>query len=273
MNSLEGKVAFITGAARGQGRCHAIELARRGASIYGVDICAQIETVPYAMGTSEDLAQTVTEVEAVGGKIATEIVDVRDRKAMDEAARSCASTFGVPDIVLANAGISPQRAEEPDAQAVFIDTITTNLTGVWNTVSAIAPAMIDRAEGGAVVITSSAQGLIGRGGDGSGGATGYTASKHGVVGLMHSFAAWLAPHSIRVNTIHPTGVRTPMVLHAEMAGWLEANPEIAATMGNPMPIEMVDPIDVTRAVLYLVEESGRFVTGITLPVDAGFTTK
>ncbi|NKY54484.1 mycofactocin-coupled SDR family oxidoreductase [Nocardia vermiculata] len=271
--SLAGKVAFITGAARGQGRCHAVELARRGVRILAFDICAQIDTVPYAMATPSDMQQTIADVEAVGGEIIAVTGDVRAIEDIAAAVQRCRETFGSPDIVLANAGISPQRAEEPDAQQVFLDTIAVNLTGVWNTVHATAPAMIERGAGGAIVITSSAQGLIGRGGDGSGGATGYTASKHGVVGLMRSFSMWLAPHNIRVNTVHPTGVHTPMVEHAEMAGWMAANPEVAATMGNVMPVDMVDPIDVTRAVLYLVGESGRYITGVTLPIDAGFTSK
>lgn len=271
--TLEGKVAFITGAARGQGRCHAMELAKRGARILAFDICGQIDSVPYGMGTADDLRQTVAMVEEAGGEIVAVQGDVREPDDIAAAVQHCREAFGVPDIVLANAGISPQRVEEPDAQQVFVDTIMVNLVGVWNTVHAIAPLLIDRGEGGSIIITSSAQGLIGRGGDGSGGVTGYTASKHGVVGLMRSFMMWLSPHNIRVNTIHPTGVATPMVQHDEMMAWLHANPEVTATMGNVMPFGMVEPIDVTRAVLYLVEESGRYVTGVTLPVDGGFTSK
>ncbi|WP_415977168.1 mycofactocin-coupled SDR family oxidoreductase [Rhodococcus sp. 077-4] len=273
MGQLDGKVAFITGAARGQGRCHAIELARSGASIIALDICSQIDTVAYRMSTPEDLDETVRLVEEVGGKIVASQADVRDRAQVETALARGVEVFGQPDIVLANAGISPQRASEPDPQAVFVDTIETNLIGVWNTVIAAAPAMIERGQGGSIVITSSAQGIIGRGGDGSGAATAYTASKHGVVGMMRSFSAWLAPHSIRVNTVNPTGVRTPMVENDAIAEWFAANPTVAATMGNPMPVFMVDPIDVTRAVLYLVGESGRYVTGVVLPVDAGFTSK
>jgi SDR family mycofactocin-dependent oxidoreductase len=270
---FEGKVAFITGAARGQGRSHAVRLASEGASIIAVDICEQIDSVPYAMATRDDLQQTVEEVERAGGKIHAVVADVRDRAGLQAVLDEGIARFGVPDIVLANAGISPQRASEPDPQQVFLDTIETNLVGVWNTVAIVAPLMIERGSGGAIVITSSAQGLIGRGGDGSGGASAYTASKHGVVGLMRSFSAWLAPHSIRVNTVHPTGVRTPMVEHAEMVEWVAADPQRAATMSNPMPVPMVDVADVTEAVLYLVGESGRYVTGVTLPVDAGFTSK
>jgi NAD(P)-dependent dehydrogenase (short-subunit alcohol dehydrogenase family) len=225
------------------------------------------------MSNPDDLHETVSQVEEAGGKIFAAVADVRDRVGLEAALAEGVARFGVPDIVLANAGISPQRASEPDPQQVFIDTIETNLVGVWNTISLVAPMMIARNHGGAIVITSSAQGLIGRGGDGSGAASAYTASKHGVVGLMRSFSAWLAPHSIRVNTIHPTGVRTAMVEHDDMMAWVAADPDRAATMSNPMPIHMVEVSDVTEAVLYLVGESGRYITGVTLPVDAGFTNK
>jgi SDR family mycofactocin-dependent oxidoreductase len=270
---FDGRVAFITGAARGQGRNHAVRLAAEGASIIATDICAQIDSVPYAMSSSADLDETVAQVEKAGGKIFAAVADVRDRSGLEAALAAGVEQFGVPDIVLANAGISPQRPAEPDPQQVFIDTIETNLVGVWNTLSLVAPMMIERDQGGAIVITSSAQGLIGRGGDGSGAASAYVASKHGVVGLMRSFSSWLAPHSIRVNTVHPTGVRTPMVEHADMVAWVAADPERAVTMSNPMPVFMVDVSDVTEAVLYLVGESGRYLTGVALPVDAGFTSK
>ena len=169
-------------------------------------------------------------------------------------------------------GINLQRGQEPDAQVAFIDTIMVNLVGVWNTVHAIAPLMVERDQGGSIVLISSTNGLTGRGGDGSGAVTGYTASKHGVVGIMRSLMIWLAPHGIRINTIHPAGVPTAMVAHEEMQAWFAGNPA-GHTMGNAMPVAMLDPIDISRAVLYLVEESGRHITGITLPVDAGFTGK
>lgn len=270
--SLAGKVAFITGAARGQGRSHAVELARRGARILALDICEDIATVPYALGSQSDLDQTVAEVEAVGGQIVAVKGDVREPADVAAAVDACREAFGVPDIVVANAGVNLQRGSEPDPQAAFVDTIMVNLVGVWNTVHAIAPLMIERDQGGSIVLISSSQGLSGRGGDGSGAATGYTASKHGVVGIMRSLMIWLAPHGIRINTIHPAGVFTPMVAHEEMAAWFAANPE-GHTMGNALPVPMLEPIDISRAVLYLVEESGRHITGVTLPVDAGFTAK
>ena len=270
--SLAGKVAFITGAARGQGRSHAVELARRGARILALDICENIASVPYALASRSDLDQTVAEVQAVGGEIVAVEGDVRETADVAAAVDKCLEAFGVPDIVVANAGVNLQRGLEPDAQQAFVDTIMINLVGVWNTAHAIAPLMVERGEGGALVLISSTNGMTGRGGDGSGAVTGYTASKHGVVGIMRSLMIWLAPHGIRINTIHPAGVPTPMIAHAEMQAWFAGNPA-GDTMGNALPVAMLEPIDISRAVLYLVEESGRHITGITLPVDAGFTGK
>lgn len=270
--SLAGKVAFITGAARGQGRSHAVELARRGARILAMDICEDVDSVPYSLASRSDLDQTVAEVEAVGGEIVAVQGDVRETADVAAAVDQCVEAFGVPDIVIANAGVNLQRGSEPDAQVAFMDTIMINLVGVWNTVHAIAPLMVERDQGGSIVLISSTNGLSGRGGDGSGAVTGYTASKHGVVGIMRSFMNWLAPYGIRVNSIHPAGVPTPMVAHPEMQAWFAGNPN-AQWMGNAMPVAMLDPLDISRAVLYLVEESGRNITGVTLPVDAGFTGK
>lgn len=270
--SLAGKVAFITGAARGQGRSHAVELARRGARILAMDICEDVDSVPYSLASRSDLDQTVAEVEAVGSEIVAVQGDVRETADVAAAVDQCVEAFGVPDIVIANAGVNLQRGSEPDAQVAFMDTIMINLVGVWNTVHAIAPLMVERDQGGSIVLISSTNGLSGRGGDGSGAVTGYTASKHGVVGIMRSFMNWLAPYGIRVNSIHPAGVPTPMVAHPEMQAWFAGNPN-AQWMGNAMPVAMLDPLDISRAVLYLVEESGRNITGVTLPVDAGFTGK
>ncbi len=270
--TLAGEIAFITGAARGQGRSHAVELARRGARILALDICADIASVPYGLATRSDLDQTVAEVEAVGGEIVAVRGDVRETADVAAAVDRCVEAFGVPGIVVANAGINLQRGEEPDAQQAFMDTVMVNLVGVWNTVHAIAPLLVERGEGGSIVLISSTNGLSGRGGDGSGAVTGYTASKHGVVGIMRSLMSWLAPHGIRINTIHPAGVATPMVTHEEMQAWFKGSPA-GHTMGNALPVPMLDPIDISRAVLYLVEESGRHVTGVTMPVDAGYLAK
>jgi SDR family mycofactocin-dependent oxidoreductase len=273
MGKLDGKVAFVTGAARGQGRSHAIRLAREGADIIAVDICRQITTVAYPMSTPEDLAKTVVEVEALDRRIVAAHADVRDGSSLRTVLSAGVKELGSLDIVLANAGIVGLGSTETDQEKIFRDLIDVNLTGVWNTVVAAAPIMIEHGRGGSIVLTSSTQGLSGRGGDGGGAMSGYSASKHGVVGLMRSFTHWLAPHGIRVNSIHPTGVDTPMIVNEAVGGYIAANPAVADGMSNLMPVPMVGAIDVSNAIMWLVSEDARYVTGVTLPVDAGFTVK
>ena len=275
MGKLDGKVAFITGAARGQGRSHALRLAQEGADIIAVDLCAQLESVPYPMSTPEDLAETVSQVEALDRRIVSAVGDVRDPAAMRAIVAEGIAQLGGVDIVLANAGIlGISMLPDVDQDALFREVIDINLTGVWNTVSAAAPAMIEQGRGGAIVLTSSTQGLTGRGGDGSGAFTGYCASKHAVVGMMRSFAHWLAPHNIRVNTVHPTGVNTTMIVNENMQEVVEAmGANVEAALGNLMPIDMVETIDISNAIAWLVSDEARYVTGVTLPVDAGFTVK
>jgi SDR family mycofactocin-dependent oxidoreductase len=272
MGKLEGKVAFITGAARGQGRSHAVRLAQEGADIIAVDICRQIDTVPYPLATPEDLAQTVKEVEALDRRIVASEADVRSLPALELAVRDGVSQLGRLDIVLANAGIAPMGRED-DPVAAWQDVIDVNLTGVWNTLRASVPVLVDQGQGGAIVLTSSTAGLRGVG-SATGGGEGYGAAKHGVVGLMRKFAATLAEHRIRVNAVHPTGVNTPMIVNEFMQQWLA---DEASTSGAPMtnllPVPMVESIDISNAILYLVSDDGRYVTGVTLPVDAGFTAK
>lgn len=267
---LEGKVAFITGAARGQGRSHAVVLAEAGADIIAVDLCEQIESVPYPLATSEDLKETVAAVEAVGGRIVAVEADVREAAALAAAYRTGQDALGSADIVVANAGIAPMGAHEhPDA---WTDVIAVNLTGVVNTVEAAIPSMIAAGRGGAIVLISSTAGNNGVGGTSLGG-LGYAAAKHGVVGLMRSYANNLAPHSIRVNSVHPTGTDTPMVRNAAMEEFLAMQPERWASISNALPVPLIEAIDISRAVEYLVSEAGRYVTGVLLPVDAGFTNK
>ncbi|GAA4728474.1 mycofactocin-coupled SDR family oxidoreductase [Actinomycetospora chibensis] len=274
MGQLDGKVAFITGAARGQGRSHALRLAREGADIIGVDLCEQVGTVQYAMSTPEDLAQTAKEVEDLDRRIVTRQADVRDKRGLQEAFDAGVAELGRVDIILANAGIANQVGGEPDdEERGWQDVIDINLTGVYNTVRVAAPRMIEQGDGGAIVLTSSTQGLSGRGGDGGGAMSGYAAAKHGVVGLMRTFAHWLAPHSIRVNTVHPTGVNTPMVVNPQLEAWMAANPEKGDALANLLPVEMVEAVDISNAILYLVSDAGRYVSGVTLPVDAGFSVK
>lgn len=269
-DQLQGKVAFITGAARGQGRSHAIRLAQEGADIIAIDICRQIDSVPYPMSTPDDLAETVQQVEALDRRIHAVEADVRDRAALQAAFDAGVAALGPVDIVLGNAGIAPMSMH-PTAEE-WQDVLDVNLTGVFNTVEVAKQSMIDRGEGGAIVLTSSTAGLNGIGGNTPGG-LGYTAAKHGVVGLMRSYANFLAPHNIRVNTVHPTGVNTPMVVNEAMQEFLEADPQMGQAMANALPVPMIEPVDISNAILYLVSDAGRYVTGVTLPVDAGFTNK
>ena len=270
MGKLEGKVAFITGAARGQGRSHAIRLAQEGADIIALDICRQIDSVTYPMSTPDDLAETVKQVEALDRRIFSAQADVRDETQLRQVFERGVAEIGPVDIVLANAGIAPMSLHEK--HNAWQDVIDVNLTGVFNTVEIAIPSMIERGAGGAIVLTSSTAGINGIGGPTRGG-LGYTAAKHGVVGLMRSYANTLAPHSIRVNSVHPTGVRTPMVVNEVMQQFLESDPAMGQAMANALPVDMVEPVDISNAILWLVSDDGRYVTGITVPVDAGFTNK
>src|ERR1035437_3118355 len=213
---LDGKIALITGAARGQGRSHAVRLAQEGADVIAVDICWQIDSVAYPMATQDDLARTVSEVEALERRIVAVEADVRDAAALRDAVADGVARLGTLDIVVANAGIGLMSEEVDDEQA-FRDQIEVNLFGVWNTVQAAAPVMIAQGRGGAIVLTGSTLGLIGRGGEGTGGSDGYCASKHAIVGLGRTWAHWLAPHNIRVNSVHPAGANTPMVVNEAVA--------------------------------------------------------
>jgi SDR family mycofactocin-dependent oxidoreductase len=273
MARLDGKVALITGAARGMGRSHALRLAADGADIVALDIAADIPTVGYPLGTSAELAETVAGVEAAGRKGLGITADVRDLAAMRVAVEETVARFGRLDIVIANAGIALPTWEVDDAQS-FADQIAVNLTGVWNTVHVAAPAMIEAGHGGSVVLISSVMGLSGKTGGGNGTADGYTAAKHGQVGLMRAWTRWLAPHDIRVNTIHPSGVATPMVLNDAMAALFadKAPPEHGSDVGHLLDVTILQPSHISDAVAWLVSDQARYVTGISLPIDAGFTS-
>jgi SDR family mycofactocin-dependent oxidoreductase len=273
MSRLDGKVALITGAARGQGRAHALRLAADGADIVALDICADMPTVAYPLGTTAELAETVAGVEAADRNALAATVDVRDIDAMKTAVADAMARFGRLDIVIANAGIALPAWGVDDAQA-FLDQIEVNLTGVWNTVHAAAPAMIEAGNGGSVVVISSVMGLSGRTGGGNGAADGYTAAKHGQVGLVRAWARWLAPHDIRVNSVHPSGVATPMVLNDAMAALFadKPQPEKGSDVGNLLDVTILQPEDISNAVAWLVSDEARYVTGVSLPVDAGFAT-
>jgi SDR family mycofactocin-dependent oxidoreductase len=268
---LEGKVAFITGAARGQGRAHALRLAAEGADILAVDICADIASMDYANATPGDLEETVKLVEDLGRRIIARPADIRDAAAIDETLDDGVAAFGRLDIVIANAGIV-RLAKGGDDRQVFRDIIDVNLIGTWNTVQAAIPHLINGGRGGSVVITSSSAGLRGTGSEVAGNQA-YTASKRGLVGLMQVWANLLAPHSIRVNTIHPTGVATGMVMNDAMAALFAANDPGLATMQNALPIPILQPEDIANAVAFLVSDQAHFITGTAWPLDAGFTVR
>jgi SDR family mycofactocin-dependent oxidoreductase len=271
MGKLDGKVAFITGAARGQGRSHAVRLAQEGADIIAVDICRQIESVTYPMSTPEDLEQTVKEVEALGRGIVARQADVRDATALQEVFDEGATALGPVSIVLANAGIGA-GGSAISAEQQWEDVIGVNLTGVWNTGRVAIPSMIKRGQGGAIVLTSSTGGLMGVGIPAPG-FLGYTASKHGVIGLMRSWANYLAPHNIRVNSVAPTAVRTPMAADGNLAVIMERSPALANALSNAMPVDLVEPLDVSNAIVWLVSDEARYITGTVVPVDAGQLNK
>jgi len=270
---VEGKVAFITGAARGQGRSHAIRLAEEGADIIAIDICAPVDSVHYSLATPDDLAQTVKEVEARDRRIVAIQADVRDYDALKAAVDDGVAQLGRLDIVSANAGIlaAHGRAHEVD-ELTWRDTIDVNLTGVWHTTKAAIPHLIEGGRGGAIIITSSAAGLKAIQNNAH-----YTAAKHGVVGLMRTLAIELAPHMIRVNSLHPTAVNTDMVRNDALYKLFRPDLEhptlddIAELFlqGNALPIKLLEPVDVSNALLFLASDEAQYVTGVTFPVDAG----
>ncbi|ORW04262.1 mycofactocin-coupled SDR family oxidoreductase [Mycobacterium kyorinense] len=268
---LAGKVALITGAARGQGRAHALRLASDGADIIAVDLCAQIASVPYPLATADDLAATVKLVEDTGARIVARQGDVRDRDSLAAALQAGLDELGRLDIVVANAGIAPMQAGADG----WRDVIDVNLTGVHHTVEVAIPAMVAQGDGGSIVLISSAAGLAGIG-SADAGSIGYAAAKHGLVGLMRVYANHLAPHNIRVNSVHPAGVDTPMINNEFTRQWLMdliAESDSPPDMGNALPVQVLSPDDIANAVAWLVSDQARYITGITLPVDAGFLNK
>jgi len=274
---VAGKVALVTGAARGQGRSHAVRLAEEGADIIAVDICGQIGSVPYPMGTEDDLAQTVKDVEALDRRIVACRADVRGYEELDSAVDRGVRELGRLDIVSANAGISGAGRMEDMPEQTWQDVIDVNLTGVWHTAKA-AVRHLRAAGGGSIIITSSVCGLKGMPNIGH-----YVAAKHGVVGLMRTLALELAPDMIRVNSVHPTSVDTDMIQNSAtyelFAPDLPADQRTKEVLGarfqelNALPIPWVEPVDISNAVLWLASDESRYVTGVTLPIDAGSLTK
>jgi SDR family mycofactocin-dependent oxidoreductase len=263
---VEGKVAFVTGAARGQGRSHALRLAEEGADIIAVDLCGPVPGLQYSHATEEDLQETVRQVEALDRRIVARKADVRDRDAMKSAIDEGVAELGHLDIVVGNAGICILAPWDEVTPEIWNETISTNLTGVWNTVQLTAPHLIE-AGGGSIILTSSAAGL-----KGLPFLTPYVASKFGVTGLTKAFAHELAKHSIRVNSLHPTGVDTAM---GEMGGeyprLLAGNERLAGMLTNSLPIDVTEPRDQSNAVLFLASDESRYITAMAMTVDAGNT--
>jgi SDR family mycofactocin-dependent oxidoreductase len=273
MGKLDGKVAFITGAGRGQGRSHAVRLAEEGADIIAVDICKDEPALAYSLATEEDLEVTAKLVADTGRRIVTHQADVRDIVGLRTAFDEGVAELGSIDIVIANAGVVffGQAEVHDDADDLAWEIATrVMLDGVRNTIKVSRKALVDR--GGSIVIISSTAGLKGMS-DGSGGGDGYAAAKHGVVGLMRSYANLLGPHGIRVNTVHPAGVLTPMIMNDGFTEWTESHRALADRLTNLLPVQAMEPVDISNAVLWLVSDEGRYVTGVTLPVDAGFTAR
>ena len=274
---LQGKVAVITGAARGLGRSIAVRMAEEGADVLALDICAQIEGVPIPLARPEDLAETAALVAAHGRRVHTAEVDVRDYAVLQAAIDRGVEELGGLDIVVANAGIGNGgvNLDQVDEQD-WVDMIDVNLAGVWKTVKAGVPYLLAGARGGSVVLTSSVGGLKAYPMMGP-----YVAAKHGVVGLMRAFAVELGQHRIRVNSVHPTNVNTPMFMNeSTMRGFrpdkADPTPEDVAEIAQLMhvlPIGWVEPDDVANAVVYLASDEARFVTGVVLPVDGGSCLK
>jgi SDR family mycofactocin-dependent oxidoreductase len=273
---VEGKVAFVTGAARSQGRSHALRLAQEGADIIAVDLCDKVSTIDmYEPATEDDLHETVRLIEELDRRIVATKADVRDPAALAAAVTDGVSQLGHLDIVCANAGVFEVVPALETTDQQWRDIIDVNLTGVWNTCKSALPHLLDNGSG-SIVITSSTAGI-----KGFANTVHYTASKHGVVGIMRALSNEFAGHNIRVNTVHPTAVDTTMIRNdktynlflPEVAHPTREQAAEAFQATHALPIPWVEPIDISNAVLWLASDEARYVTGVMLPVDAGFTTR
>jgi (+)-trans-carveol dehydrogenase len=275
---VEGKVAFVTGAARGQGRAHAVRLASEGADIIAIDICKKIDTVDLiAASTPEDLAETADLVKNAGGRVFTAEVDVRDYDALKAAVDAGVEEFGKLDVIVANAGIgNGGQTLDKTSEADWTAMIDINLAGVWKTVKAGVPHLIEGGRGGSIILTSSVGGIKAYPHCGH-----YVAAKHGVVGLMKTFAVELGAQNIRVNSVHPTNVNTPLFMNDGTMKLFRPDlenpgPEDIKVVGEFMhvlPIGWVEPEDIANAVLFLASDEARYITGVQLPVDGGSCLK
>ncbi|HKT06053.1 MAG TPA: mycofactocin-coupled SDR family oxidoreductase [Rugosimonospora sp.] len=274
---LEGKVAFITGAARGQGRSHAVRMAEEGADIIALDICRQVDSVPIPMSTPEDLEETVAQVKARGRGIVAAQGDVRDFDALKSVVDEGVAQFGRLDIVVANAGLAADGAAmESMDEKLWRDSIDVNLTGVWLTAKASIPHIVAGGRGGALVLTNSVGGLKAHPNIGN-----YVSAKHGLVGVMRTLAVELAPYNIRVNSVHPSQVNTPMLMNEmtyrmfrpDLENPTQDDMAMVSQMMHLLPTPWIEAEDVANAVLFLVSDDARFITGVTLPIDAGALLK
>lgn len=278
MGKLDGKVAFITGVARGQGRSHAIRLAEEGAAIIGIDICESIPTMNYPLATPEDLAQTVKEVEAVGGRILASKADVRDRDQLAAAIAAGVEEFGSLDIVVANAGI--MAAKDVGLLSGFIDSTDVDLIGVMNTVAAAVPHL----QGGAsIILTGSTAALLPGATDrmGPSGGAGYGWAKRTLLGYTETVALQLAPHMIRLNMILPTNTDTDLLHNEDVYKAFRPDLEnptredamLALPVMQAMPIPFLDTTDVSELVLFLASDASRYLTGMNIRLDGGALLK
>jgi SDR family mycofactocin-dependent oxidoreductase len=278
--SLEGKVAFITGAARGQGRAHAVRMAEEGADIIAIDICKQIESNPYPLSTPEDLTETARLVEKLDRRIVTRQADVRERGELRDAVAAGVAELGRLDIVVANAGILPMAMGEPDPMD-FVDAVDVDLVGVMNLVAASLPHLPD---GGSIIVTGSTAGMMPNTTDNPAmgpGSKGYGWSKRVLISYTEQMALVLAPRFIRVNTIHPTNVNTHLLhndgLYSVFCPDIE-NPTRedvipAFTYFQAMPIPYVEPEDIANLAAFLASDRARYITGQQIRVDAGSLLK
>ena len=276
MGRLDGKVAFITGVARGQGRSHALTLAREGASIIGLDLCAKPSTTAYPGSTEEDLQETVRLVKETGGQIFVDVADTRDYEQVKSVFDRGIEQFGRVDIVIPNAGICSGAKTWEISPEDWREMVDINLNGVFHTVKAAIPTMIAQNDGGSIVFIGSTEAL-----KGAENISSYVASKHGVTGLMTSLARELGRHHIRVNSVNPTCVDTHMINNDFVYGLFRPDldkptrDDVLGTFSDThlLPVPWIAPQDVSNAILYLVTETGRYITATTLVIDAGFIVK
>jgi SDR family mycofactocin-dependent oxidoreductase len=265
---VQGKVVLITGAARGQGRQHAVRLAREGADIIAVDVPGGYSELDYGMATVDDLQETARLVEKEGRRVVTPTADIRDADALRAAVDDAVAELGRLDVVVANAAVCKLHPWNEVTSEVWREVVDTNLTGTWNTISTTAPHLIE-AGGGSIVVIGSTSAL-----KGTPFFAPYTAAKHGVVGLANAMANELARHSIRVNTVHPAGVKTALTgALTRLDELIATDPNLGPVFSNALPTQWVEPDDVSNAVLYLASDESRYVTGTELKVDAGNTNR